>query len=97
MTAIAPPPVGDEAEPSVQRDNARALESLRGSAARPDARSVRRAGAGGGLATRLRLPGWSRTAVVSVVGFALAALFAGRVTGVVRGLRRREPWRAARR
>jgi hypothetical protein len=29
MTAIAPPPVGTETEPSVQRDNARALEVLR--------------------------------------------------------------------
>lgn len=32
MTAIAPPPVGTEAEPSVQLDNARALKSLRASA-----------------------------------------------------------------
>ena len=32
MTAIAPPPVGTEAEPSVQLDNARALSSLRGKA-----------------------------------------------------------------
>lgn len=31
MTAIAPPPVGTEAEPAVQLDNARALKSLRGS------------------------------------------------------------------
>jgi hypothetical protein len=44
MTAIAPPPVGNETEPSVQRDNARALEVLRGPIANEALASPRRAG-----------------------------------------------------
>lgn len=69
MTAIAPPPVGTEAEPSVQLDNAhalRALDALRG----PDTPAP--------AARRLRA---KLATIGAVLGVAVATLVAGAFAG----------------